>query len=305
MKPSIPRVAAHLVRALLPFAAFAFAPVHAGAQTATAPSYFRLATTLGSPGAVRAGEQAFVRAQLGFPRVRAARDNRAARVHALFTGQGIDPTRAQVYLRAFKRERILELWARPDGAGPFRKLGEYPICAVSGGLGPKRRQGDEQVPEGFYAIEEFNPWSSYHLSLGLNYPNRADRLRARAGTRLGGDIFIHGDCRTVGCLPMTDELIEELYWVAVQARAAGQKEIPVHIFPGRMDARGMAALERLAAGNPSLLSFWRELKPGYDHFEATREVPEMGIGEDGRYTAPAVAAFPFGTYQLSLGAVAL
>ena len=130
----------------------------------------------------------------------------------------------------FKQERELELWVLPANGDRFELLRTYEICKLAGMLGPKRKQGDRQVPEGFYAIDLFNPVSAYHLSLRINYPNHRDRLVAKSG-KLGGDIFIHGGCKSVGCIAITDDAIEELYWIAVQARGRHQRSIPVHIFP--------------------------------------------------------------------------
>lgn len=236
-------------------------------------------------------ESPFLAQQLQFSRVRKARHTQEAELQRLFAERGIQYPSAEIFLRAFKRERVLELWARDAATGRFAKLTDYPICALSGELGPKRKQGDQQVPEGFYSIEAFNPWSQYHLSLGIDYPNRADRMRG-TGARLGGDIFIHGDCKTIGCLPVTDDKIEELYWIAVQARAAGQRAIPVHIFPGRMDETGMQVLDRYAAGNPALTAFWGELKKGYDYFEAARILPRVRIDEDGHYVVNSYRGVP-------------
>ena len=230
----------------------------------------------------RADDSPFLLQQLQFSRVRSARNTQEAELRRLFASRGISYPASEIFLRAFKRERVLELWVRNPATGRFAKLTDYPICALSGELGPKRKQGDEQVPEGFYSIEAFNPWSQYHLSLGIDYPNRADRMRG-AGARLGGDIFIHGDCKTVGCLPVTDDKIEELYWIAVQARAGGQRSIPVHIFPGRMDEKGMEVLDRYTSGKPQLAAFWAELKHGYDYFEAARVLPRVRIDDDGHY----------------------
>jgi murein L,D-transpeptidase YafK len=161
-------------------------------------------------------------------------------------------------------------------------LKEYPFCNSSGALGPKRRQGDGQIPEGFYHIDRFNPLSNFHLSLGINYPNQADRIRGGSGD-LGGDIFIHGGCVTIGCVPITDELIKEVYLIAVEAKTAGQGRIPVHIFPARMGAKGMRQLEGAASGNQELLDFWRNLKSGYDSFEQNRRLPSVTVDRQGRY----------------------
>jgi len=121
------------------------------------------------------------------------------------------PPRA-VALLAFKEERILEVHARED-RGPWRRIGSYPIQALSGKVGPKLAEGDLQVPEGVYAIESLNPNSRFHLALRLNYPNAFDRKRAEAEgrTRLGGDIMIHGNRVSIGCLAMGDQSIEDLF----------------------------------------------------------------------------------------------
>ncbi|OGX85015.1 hypothetical protein BEN48_15240 [Hymenobacter glacialis] len=162
--------------------------------------------------------------------------------------------------RLIKTNQELEVWARNQGAGAFLLLDRYPLAATSGRLGPKRRAGDRQVPEGFYEIDRFNPHSEYLLSLGLNYPNAADRSLGEPNP--GGDIFIHGGAVTVGCLPITDAGIEEVYLLAVAARAAGQAVIPVHIFPFPLTE---AELARRSASPHQ--SFWRGLMPGYAYFE--------------------------------------
>ena len=122
-----------------------------------------------------------------------------------------------MYVRVFKQERGLELWVRPVSGDRFALLRTYPICALAGVLGPKRIQGDRQVPEGFYTIDLFNPESSYHLSLRINYPNQRDRAASPRKHGLGGDIFIHGGCKSDGCIAINDQAIQELYWIAVIA----------------------------------------------------------------------------------------
>ena len=183
-----------------------------------------------------------------------------------------------LFLRAFKHEGELEAWVKPDTANRYHLLKTYPICRKSGDLGPKRREGDLQVPEGVYHVDRFNPNSSYHLSLGLNYPNASDRVRGDA-VAPGSDIFIHGECVTVGCLPMTNPLIEEIYALAEAAKGHGQR-IAVHIFPCRMD-RPYA--KDLLASEPAHVAFWQELKPVYAYFEANKTVPSVTIGPDGGY----------------------
>lgn len=181
-----------------------------------------------------------------------------------------------VFLRALKGERTLELWAA-DAPGPMSLVRQYPIAAASGGPGPKRRAGDLQVPEGVYRIDRFNPHSRFHLSMGLDYPNASDRIRGDRA-HLGADIFIHGNRVSVGCMAMTDALIDEIYPVCASAR--NRKAIMVHVFPCRMNG---AALAALIAEHPEHAAFWNELRPIYDAFETDHEVPKVKIARTGVY----------------------
>jgi murein L,D-transpeptidase YafK len=186
---------------------------------------------------------------------------------------------APIFLRAFKSEQQLEVWIQDSTL--YRLFRTYRICKVPGLLGPKRKEGDLQVPEGLYWINVFNPQSNYHLSLGINYPNSSDRILSDPVSP-GGEIFIHGDCVSVGCLPITDEKIRELYLLALDAREAGQNQIPVHIFPCYMNAEKKQNL--LARNHPSLLPFWENLAQAYEYFEQKRTVPRYTIqAGTGRY----------------------
>jgi len=205
-----------------------------------------------------------------------------------------------VHFRVFKRERLLEVWSRKSDSNGLVRVLTYVFCDTSGVLGPKRRQGDLQIPEGIYRIDRFNPWSQFYLSLGIDYPNASDRLLGERGNP-GGDIFIHGECVTIGCIPITTPKIKELYWAAEQARRAGQNRITVHIYPGRMHAAGWDALQKQAGDRQywrrfksltgdthprtpaELIRFWESLKRIHDRFEATRTVPRVRIDGRGGY----------------------
>ncbi len=272
--PVIGRTAA-LVLAL----AMSAAPSVARAQSASQPAVRGL-------GVAAAGDEApepgFMERQLEFARVRAARDDIRGGLVAEFRSRKIAFPPSGIFLRVFKRERIVELWVRPAGTERYTLFRSYPMCVLSGGLGPKRAVGDYQVPEGFYHLTYFNPSSEYLLSLGISYPNRADSLRT-ADSPPGGDIFIHGGCKTIGCVPMTDEQIREIYWMAVEARTAGQRVIPVHIFPTRLDPPGLAWLERQYADRPDLSGFWRNLQKGYLIFEQTHRLTPVAADAQGLY----------------------
>ena len=179
-----------------------------------------------------------------------------------------------VYLRAFKEERQLELWMR--SATGWQLWRTYPIAAASGYAGPKLREGDYQVPEGFYGITSrlVNPASSYHLALNIGYPNHYDLQHQRTGSF----IMIHGRAASIGCLAMTDPVIEEIFLLVTAALDQGQAEVPVHLFPFRMTEEKLAS----TAGHP-WQSFWRhELSPAWRYFEAHHEPPRLSVRE-GRY----------------------
>ena len=215
-------------------------------------------------------------------RVAVARQRHGAAIQEKFRAAGVAYP-GGVFLRWLKREAVLELWAQ-DAEPRFRLVSSYPILASSGEPGPKRREGDSQVPEGFYEIDRFNPASAFHLSLGLNYPNAADRVLSDH-EQPGSDIFIHGGNASIGCAPVGDEAVEEVYLAALDARAHGQARIEVHIFPGRMAG---AEWEHFAANEiarrPELAASWVQLQPAFEFFEHRHRLPSITVAGDGRYT---------------------
>ena len=200
-------------------------------------------------------------------------------LRAAFSNAGVAYPPAVLHLRAFKREGELELWAAGK-AGPLKKVATYSVRASSGVPGPKRKEGDLQVPEGFYKIDRYNPKSLFHLSLGLDYPNAADRILSDR-ERPGSDIFIHGKEVTIGCLPMGDDMIEQIYIAALDTKS---KPVTVHIFPARMDGEDWLKWRaEQVAKTPALDAFWRQLEPAYDQFEKSRVLPKISVAPDGAY----------------------
>lgn len=182
-----------------------------------------------------------------------------------------------VYFRAFKQEKRFEVWGADTPGDPHRLLKTYAIAAQSGGLGPKRKEGDRQVPEGLYRIARFNPASSYLLSLGLDYPNASDRVLSDS-EQPGSDIFVHGDQVSIGCLALTDDKILEVYLWAWLAHESGQKGIRVDIFPFPMTRQNLSAQEDSAH-----FALWSSLSPAFSSFQASRKVPAFTVDETGLY----------------------
>lgn len=227
------------------------------------------------------GPVAFRDEQWKFPRVRTAAKEKDESLKQLFASQGLSYPPKGMLLRAFKKEAVLELWVE-NSSGTYALAKNYSICATSGILGPKRRFGDEQVPEGFYELDWFNPQSNFYLSLHVSYPNGADRILG-SKQNLGGDIFLHGNCVTIGCIPITDDGIKEIYWLAVLARNSGQAHIPIEIFPARLTTEGLDKLAVARRNEPEIVAFWSNLKEGFDFFEKHHRPPVVRFLGGGRY----------------------
>lgn len=221
-----------------------------------------------------AGE--FKEHQLTFERVREAYQQKFDGVADNLAEKGLDVGSFELYIRAFKEEQELELWARSSDS-EYQLVEVFNICQSSGKLGPKRKQGDYQVPEGYYHIDRFNPKSNFHLSLGINYPNFSDKILGEKG-RLGGDIFIHGNCVTVGCLPMTDDIMKTIYVYAIEAINGGQERVSITFFPSKMTVNNY---KKITEGNVENKHLYAALKKGYDYFEQTRELPRISFNPDG------------------------
>ncbi|SFK37513.1 L,D-transpeptidase family protein [Methylorubrum salsuginis] len=193
---------------------------------------------------------------------------------AKMAAKGTTPA-APILLRAYKRESEIELWKR-DRSGRYVPIKTYPICRWSGQLGPKTRNGDRQVPEGFYTVakSQMNPNSRYYLSFDIGYPNAYDRAHGATGSA----IMVHGICSSMGCFAMTDQVAGELFALAREAFAGGQTAFQFQAFPFRMTAANMARHRT----DPNI-GFWRQLKEGSDRFEATGEEPVVGVTA-GRYS---------------------
>ncbi len=179
-----------------------------------------------------------------------------------------------VLIRTYKQEAEFEVWKK-DSSGRYALLKTFPMCRWSGQLGPKRKEGDRQAPEGYYAITpaQMNPNSNYHLSYDIGYPNAYDR--AHGGT--GSYLMVHGDCSSAGCYSMTDKQIEEIYALVREAQSAGQKAVQMEAFPFRFTAANLAR-HRL---DPNM-AFWRNLKEGADRFEVAKVEPKVSVC-NGRY----------------------
>ena len=179
-----------------------------------------------------------------------------------------------IFIRIFKKSSTLELWVESND-GTYKHFKNYRICRFSGNLGPKTKQGDYQSPEGFYYVgaNSFNPWSKYHLSFNLGYPNKYDRHHGRTGSAL----MVHGECVSIGCFAMTDPNINEIYALSVAAVKSGQPFIRVHSFPFKLSLNNLSD----SVINP-WYPFWMNLKEGYDYFVENKRPPNVEVS-NGKY----------------------
>lgn len=231
----------------------------------------------------------FVDFQRTLPRPADALKRKEDTLRRQFEVRGFEWPAKYMYIRSFKYDGQLEVWVKNDRKQPFKLFKTYRVCALAGTLGPKRMQGDYQVPEGFYYINEFNPKSTYYLSLGINYPNASDRILSDSA-QPGGDIYIHGSCVTVGCIPVTDQQIDEIYILAAYAKNAGQDFIPVHIFPiNYNNKRSTDYLTNLTKSDSKLKVFEENLKSVFEHFEATHQLPIIMNNSYGDYVYDGLA----------------
>ena len=199
-----------------------------------------------------------------------------------------------ILIRTFKKEAEFEIW-KQQADGQYTLLKTYPMCRWSGQLGPKVREGDRQVPEGFYTITpgQMNPNSAYYLSFNVGYPNAYDRAHGYSG----GSIMVHGACSSAGCFSMTDEQIAEIYAVAREAFGGGQRAIQMQSLPFRMTPENLAK-HRF---DPNM-KFWKDLKEGSDQFEVSKQETKVAICDrryvfgqaptDGRSVKDGLAACP-------------
>ncbi len=179
------------------------------------------------------------------------------------------PKHSPILVRIFKEEAEIEVW-KQDTTGHFQILKTYPICRWSGDLGPKLHEGDRQAPEGFYTITPglMNPNSNFYLAINTGFPNSFDK----ANNRDGSFLMIHGNCLSIGCYAMTDEQIGEIYSLARDSLLGARRSFQIQAYPFRLTPANLARHRT----NPSL-AFWKMLKIGNDHFEATHLEPKVDV----------------------------
>lgn len=134
----------------------------------------------------------------------------------------------------------------------------------------KLSKGDNQAPEGFYFVRPWNlnPWSSFHLSFNLGYPNAYDRVHGYTGSAL----MVHGNCISIGCYAMTDEYINEIYALINKVFENGQPFFRVHVFPFRLEKDTLSKYTE-----NKWHSFWKNIQEGYNFFNTNLNPPNVTV----------------------------
>ena len=221
----------------------------------------------------------FLDEQLQYKRVNAAYKVKKPIINEKLHSMDLSLNNVKVMIKAYKYEQTVKIYVQSKSEKVWRVYKEFPFNCTSGDLGPKRQEGDYQIPEGYYHVNHFNPYSNFHLSLGVSYPNKADKIKSPHKDK-GGAIYMHGGCATIGCIPIEDEPIKEVYILSVMAKNNGQGKIPIHIFPFEYTVEKYESAIELY---PEHKAFWKNIYDIEKKFEETKISPKVGINSKGDY----------------------
>lgn len=220
---------------------------------------------------------AFKTCQLKNQKVKDAYDTKWNMLKAEMKGSKINADEFDIYIRALKADKVVEVWMRNKSEVKYHLFKTYAIC--SNGLESNNSDVENQMPEGFYQIELFNPKSNYYLSMQINYPNNSDIMLNKKDNAYD-EIMLNGDCATINGLSMTNDAIKELYVLCLEVRNRN-KPIYIDIYPTKLSDENFKMLE--ANHSKSQLSFWKTLKPMYDYFEENKLLPGISLDKKGHY----------------------
>ena len=221
----------------------------------------------------------FLDEQLQYTRVNAAYKEKKPIIAEKLQSMDLSLKNVKVMIKAYKYEQNVKIYVQSKSEKVWRVYKEFPFNCTSGELGPKRQEGDYQIPEGYYKVNHFNPYSNFHLSLGVSYPNKADKIKSPHKNK-GGAIYMHGGCATIGCIPIEDEPIKEVYILSVLAKNNGQSKVPIHIFPFEYTQEKFDSAIKLY---PEHENFWTNIYEIEKKFEESKVAPKVGINSSGEY----------------------
>ncbi|UKN01792.1 L,D-transpeptidase family protein [Paracrocinitomix mangrovi] len=221
----------------------------------------------------------FLDDQLKYSRVKSAYTEKKPIITEKLTNMDLKLNNVNVLIKAYKYEQKVKIYVKHKDSTVYKLYDQFIFNCTSGDLGPKRTEGDFQIPEGFYHVNHFNPYSNFHLSLGVSYPNKSDKLKSTAKKK-GGAIYMHGGCASIGCIPIEDEPIKEVYVLSVLAKNSGQSQIGIDILPFEYTKSKFDSAVLLY---PDHKDFWANLFEIEKTFDATKKESKIGVKENGDY----------------------
>jgi murein L,D-transpeptidase YafK len=204
----------------------------------------------------------------------------------LIKEQGLVYDNMDILLRVYKKELIISLWIRPKNRDQsYKLLKMYRITDdIVSTVGPKSALGDQLTPEGIYQLE-FYPsfrWSDFYLAFKVSYPNDADKLRRqfwKIGGKAGGAINLHGCCVSIGCIPIGNPSIEELFML-IRTNQRNNSKVDIHIFPFKFESdEGLRILQTYKETKKRYYDFWQGLQEINQTFVKTKKIPTIKIDQ--------------------------
>jgi murein L,D-transpeptidase YafK len=182
----------------------------------------------------------------------------------------------------YKSELEFQVWAKKKfEKSSYTLIKSFPITDPKvAKLGPKSKYGDSLTPEGVYSIY-FYPsfrWSDFHLAFGISYPNRLDHARRfywNITEKAGGDINIHGFCISIGCIPLGNPIMDEVFFLT-RANLQNGADISIMIFPFKFDDEDVNKKHyNEFRTKPRIRDFWQSLEDCHKYFKRYEKIPEF------------------------------
>lgn len=227
---------------------------------------------------IKAINQTFIENQKKYQQVAEAIHDKQSTVEVILSANNLAIDNFELYIRIFKKERQLELWGKSIKEKKWQLLNIYNLCIQVPNLGPRLNKIDE-LPEGIYYVENFEPQSGLYLAIKINYPNTIDNYYIKNNTSMPS-VHICGQCFSSGNFGVGESNIKEIYLFTIYATSNGQSRIPVHIFPCRMNETNY---NLLIQNEKKYENFWKGLSAIYSFFENNKIIPDIILNSDGTY----------------------
>ncbi len=208
----------------------------------------------------------------------------------LIKQKGLKYDRLDILLIAYKKDLLVQIWIKEKNFNSkFLPLTSFKITDSSVAIpGPKSKYGDRLAPEGYYTLKYYPSfrWSDFYLAFRVSYPNEADLIRRRywgISNKSGGDINIHGSCISIGCIPIGNPDMEELFFL-IRANQKNGSNINVLLLPFDFKKIGLHDQKKDAYNdNRKLYDFWQSLEKIDKYFQNTGMIPRLSVDQTTGY----------------------